>query len=174
MGKDLLFYSNYCEYSKDIVTYITKKNMRSFFLFVCIDNNKYKIPEIIDRVPCILNHSKDTLYTDDQIVLYVDSKSQHANVVVDKDLQTFAWEKNDYSEGYSYLDTEEGGNISNKGYTYIEDHQSSSARKFQDDEDVLKQSKFDASIYDTYVASRNKDEEHIKKILHTNTLDRII
>lgn len=174
MGKDLLFYSNFCEYSKEIITYITKKNVRSMFLLVCIDNNRYKIPDFVDRVPAILNANKDTLYTDDQITVYIDSKVKEQHPISDRTLQTFAWEGNAYSEGYSFLESEEGGNLTSKGYTYLQDQTSSGATKFQDDDDVLKQSKFDASMYDSYVASRNKDEEHIKKILNNNTYDRII
>lgn len=172
--KDLLFYSNYCEYSKEILTYITKKNIRHMFLLICIDSGKYNIPPIITSVPTILKSDHSRIFTDQDIQGYINSRIP---VNKEESIQTFSWEGSGYSEPYSLIDDNDNGNMSSMQYTFINDSQISNSKspsKFQDDEDVLKQSKFDISAYDSYISSRNKDEEVIKKTFNPNNYDRII
>lgn len=183
--KDLIFYSNYCEYSKEILTILTKRDLRSKFLLICIDNGKYKIPPIITSVPTILTADFSTIYTDINISKYIDSK--YPQTKHEQEIQTFSWEGNNYSESYSLLEednvtnTLNGGNMSSKGFTFLNDNinnvnyiNSNEPPKFKDDDDVLKQSKFDISAYDSYISSRNRDEEQIKKKYHPNNYDRIL
>lgn len=183
--KDLIFYSNYCEYSKEVLTMLTKRNLRSKFLLICIDNGKYKIPPIITSVPTILTSDFSTIYTDVNITKYIDNK--YPITKQEQEIQTFSWEGNNYSDTYSLLEDDDitnsaiGGNMSSKGFTFLNDNVNDTSHmngneppKFKDDDDVLKQTKFDISAYDSYISSRNRDEEQIKKKYHPNNYDRIL
>lgn len=169
----MLFYSNLCEFSKEVVALVLKKDMRNMFMLVCIDSGKYTIPPVITKVPSILNAARTQVYTDGDIIQYIEQKSE---VVTPKqDLQTFAWEGNGFSE-YATIQEEDAGNITSKGYTYLSDYSTGvTASTFQDENDkLLKQAKFDSSSYDSFIAVRNRDEEHIKKVLQRNNVDRIV
>lgn len=183
MSKDLLFYSNFDEYSKEIITLLTKKNMRSHFLLICIDQNRYNIPPIIKKVPTLLikKNGQVSIATDNDIMDYIDHIAKQL-FKEQEDLNTFAWEKNSYSENFASLgelDNEGllgGGNVTNKSYTFINDSypaKNNGPTKFKDDEDIPKQQRFDVNIYDSYLASRNEDEKNIKRILKSDTYDRL-
>lgn len=173
-NKDILFYSNYCDFSKEIVTLITKKNLRGSILLVCIDTTKYKIPACIDRVPSMLSADRETLYIEDDLVQYIESKAKSAHPEAES-IQTFSWEGgNNYSESFSFVNEDINGNMTNKGYTFLEEYMPSNASNLKDDDDKMRQSKFDISIYDSYISSRNRDEEQIKKALNGNRYDRVM
>jgi hypothetical protein len=71
-GMDVLFYSNYCVYSKQLLTDMSKMNIKSNFVMVCVENYKNSIPRAIDRVPTILTRSGDIL-VDEDIARYLNS-----------------------------------------------------------------------------------------------------
>lgn len=174
-NKDILFYSNFCEFSKEIVTLIIKKSVRSSILLVCIDNGKYPIPPIVDRVPCLITAKKDMVFIENDLVKYIEGKARQVGPK-DDDIGTFSWEGGrNFSEGYSFVTDETNGNMTNMGYTLLGDGDDSLMGKKLNEDDVLKQSKFDISAYDSYISSRNRDEEQIKKAFNVNNVynDRI-
>jgi hypothetical protein len=66
MNQDIIFYSNYCKFSQDLIKYITKQDLKNMFVFVCVDKNKHKIPNQVDRVPALfLAREKRILFEDD-------------------------------------------------------------------------------------------------------------
>lgn len=71
-GMDVLFYSNYCVYSKQLLTDMSKMNIKSNFVMVCVENYKSSIPRAIDRVPTILTRSGNIL-VDEDIARYLNS-----------------------------------------------------------------------------------------------------
>lgn len=111
--KDILFYSNYCEFSKDVINIITKQNIRSIFMFVCIDDNKFKIPEFIDRVPSILKQTGE-VYTDNQLYSYLDMKFKVTNLEeISPAISVYG--NSLYSSHFSSLDGDDNS-IENKNY----------------------------------------------------------
>lgn len=172
-NKDLLFYSNFCDFSKEVVTLVTKKNLRPSLLLICIDTGKYQIPPCITCVPSLLTASRDMVYIEDGLRQYLEEKAKSI-FPQEESIQTFSWEGNNYSESYSFVNEDLNGNMTTKAYTMLEDDIASNATKFKDDEDTLKISKFDISRYDSYISSRNRDEEHIKKSLKGRNIDRIM
>jgi hypothetical protein len=78
MQQHLLFYSNYCPFSKEVITEITKKNAKDAFLFVCVDTNRHRLPNYVDRVPTIVLTTGEIL-CDDAISQFLDSSSQSQN-----------------------------------------------------------------------------------------------
>ena len=36
----ILYYSNYCEYSKELLVYLARNNNRKRYTFICIDNRE--------------------------------------------------------------------------------------------------------------------------------------
>mgnify|MGYP006945103046 CR=1 FL=1 len=61
MNKDLLFYSNKDDYSKEMIEIINKNSIKDIFP-VCIDDSKIKIPSFVKLIPTIyLSKSKELI-----------------------------------------------------------------------------------------------------------------
>lgn len=71
-SKHVLFYSNYCLYSKELLMTITKMDLRNRFILVCVEKHRASIPPLIDRVPTVVTPTKQ-LITDERVVPYVQS-----------------------------------------------------------------------------------------------------
>lgn len=71
LSKNVLFYSRFCQYSNEVVSILTKKDLRSRFVMVCVDNNREQLPGFVDRVPLILTSDRHIL-ADDNVFRYLD------------------------------------------------------------------------------------------------------
>ncbi len=56
-GKPLLFYSNMCHHSKRLLSRIGSTNLVNNINFICIDDPRIKVPEIIQSVPTLFDPS---------------------------------------------------------------------------------------------------------------------
>ena len=54
---DILYYSNYCKHSKNVIGILTKNNMNDKLSFICIDNRK-KDPQTNQTYISLENGSK--------------------------------------------------------------------------------------------------------------------
>tara|TARA_B110000914_G_C15493638_1_gene462026 strand:+ start:308 stop:754 length:447 start_codon:yes stop_codon:yes gene_type:complete len=88
MNKDLLFYSNKDDYSKEIIEIINKNNIKDIFP-VCIDDSKIKIPGFIKLIPTIYLSKSKELIIDEKI-------KEHVNGLIKKETI-----ENDSIEAYS-------------------------------------------------------------------------
>lgn len=70
VNKSVLFFSNYCTYSRSVLNMLTKKSLRSLFILICVDglNN---VPKFVDRVPLIYTHLGESI-TDNDIEPFMD------------------------------------------------------------------------------------------------------
>lgn len=99
MQKDILFYSNTCGFSKEILQMIVNNNLKERFMLVCIDNRNLKLPPFVDRVPLLYTTTKK-LIADENLLNYVKS------FVSSSSLQPYALvgaNTNSYTDNYSFL-----------------------------------------------------------------------
>lgn len=167
MNKDMFFYSNFCDHCKEAIHAINKKNMRSQFVFVCVDTQKYKLPACVTHVPTIITRQKDVL-TDGHIAQYIEKLFTSEQTL---EISPYAIaSQSGYSSSYTWL-TESGydneGNLSlknddaAKGYVMIGAEPHIFAPK--EAESTSKSSKFDDSMYEKYVNSRAAEDEALKR-----------
>lgn len=99
MQKDILFYSNTCGFSKEMLQIIVNNNLKERFMLVCIDNRNLKLPPFVDRVPLLYTTTKK-LIADENLLNYVKS------FVSSSSLQPYALvgaNTNSYTDNYSFL-----------------------------------------------------------------------
>ena len=70
MNKDLLFYSNKDDYSKEMIEIINKNSIKDIFP-VCIDDSKIKIPSFVTLIPTIYLSKSKELIIDEKIKEYI-------------------------------------------------------------------------------------------------------
>lgn len=103
--KHLLFYSNYCQFCKEIVDLVDKLRTRSLYLMICVDNNRTNIPKFVDCVPLIYTTDKRIL-KDEFVFEFVNYKktdlsNNNTDFPVPLDSRN---KKCDFSNSYSFVD----------------------------------------------------------------------
>lgn len=174
MQKDLLFYSKFCKHSIDVINDITKRALRDNFMFISVDNPKFKIPDFIKVVPTILTYEKQIL-TGKNVNLYVESKSQTVNKASDE-ISPFTIGGTQYSAQYTWLSADGNGydndgsllnndQTRNNNFVLLNtDNHINISKDIEED----KSNKFDSSVYEKYISGRTNDDENIKKILDSD------
>lgn len=82
MSKDILFYSNHDDYSKEIIKLVSKNNLTNI-IQVCIDDSRIKIPKFVLVVPTIYNNNTKELIIDENIKSYIDKIIETDNKKID-------------------------------------------------------------------------------------------
>jgi hypothetical protein len=164
MNKDLLFYSKSCDHCKDVINIIIKNNIREQFLFVSVDENRYKIPQFVTHVPTILTKQKHVLFNK-SLVTYVENIIQSMSVN-NNDISPFSLSDTGYSTQYTWL-TDNGydneGKLSEDKIQYTALNLDTKIFTPPEADISNKSNKFDDSIYEKYINSRTADDDMIKK-----------
>lgn len=97
--RDIVFYSNHCNFSRQILQIINEHHLKERFLMVCIDNRNLKLPPFVDRVPLVYT-TQQKLYADENLLDYIKSYIQSSS------LQPYALvgtNTSSYTDNYSFL-----------------------------------------------------------------------
>jgi glutaredoxin-related protein len=153
MQKDILFYSNSCGFSKEILQIIANNHLKERFMLVSVDNKNLKLPHFVDRVPLLYTDSKK-LIADENLLNYVKS------FVSVSSLQPYALvgvNTNSYTDNYSFIqenDSELGDSARN--FNILGFDQPIHALK----EDESKNNNLNTSL-EKYMADRDADLQKI-------------
>jgi hypothetical protein len=80
MKKDILFYSNFCTYSKEIINSISKTKLNNSIIYVCVDDNNIQLPPFIKAVPTIYLVNEKKIVVDENITTWLKNNlSQYQN-----------------------------------------------------------------------------------------------
>ena len=74
LQKDIVFYSNYCLHSNNLLNKISKSVLHSKILYICIDDKNIKIPNIITRVPSLYLVNDKRVLIENEIDIWVNSQ----------------------------------------------------------------------------------------------------
>lgn len=163
----ILFYSNKCKYSSDVLKRITTTpTLNSSFLYVNIDNKSYQLPRFVDRVPLIFIKDTKELIIDDNVLKFIQmispshtqSQSQAPQNVQDTNLESLSDLAKGISSSYSFMD-EKQDKLTPTSYVYINDRNTNEvdpSRSIQI-EDETRGNKIDSAGYDAYKNQRDLD-----------------
>jgi hypothetical protein len=153
MQKDILFYSNLCDFSKDVLQTITKQQMKEKFMMVCVDNRNIQLPPFVDRVPLIYTVSKK-LFADENLINYLKSKIETSSL---QPYSLVGTNTSAYSENFSFLEnTDEFSEDCSRNYNYLGMEHKIYA---PDDQEEPKDDK--SKILEAYMANRATDIQKI-------------
>ena len=79
LEKDLLFYSNYCLHSNNLINQVSKTDLHPKILYICIDDSKIKVPNFITRVPSLYIVTEKRVLVEDDINDWISSKLRRNN-----------------------------------------------------------------------------------------------
>ena len=98
MEKPVLYYSNKCTHSMELLASIKSKNIHDNFNMYTIEGNP-NIPHFVDRVPLLFYDNK--VLHDEGLFMYINSLNSKKH----EDVNPFATEKT-LSDTFSFLDSE--------------------------------------------------------------------
>lgn len=158
-AKDILFYSNFCEYSNEVLNLLIRKNITNEFMMVCVDTNKYNLPSFVDRVPIIFTKTQ-SLLIDDNITRYINELYPS----VSEDILPFALGGQSLTNQFSFLEDGALPTESGASYTLIgEDNNLMLRPESNTDDSSNKKGKFDSSQLDKFVQDRDSDLQTFKQ-----------
>ena len=152
MDKDLLFFSNYDEYSIKIIETVKKNNIKDI-IPICIDDSKIKIPSFITVVPTLYISSSKKLIIDEHINIFIENKQSKDNKNVDN---LAGYNNTSFSNEYHNIDLDNHEQDSNLS-TYFSDITINSIDKL-DEEKILNDR---PSNVDNFQKSRQEDISNI-------------
>ena len=116
MSKDIVFFSNFCSYSKEVVEKINNTQLKDHVTFVCVDDKNIQLPDFIQAVPTIFLINEKKILVDDDIDPWIQSKTSQAS----DDLTPYFGSNGAFSSSYSNLDdSPEKSFVS--GFTYLDE-----------------------------------------------------
>lgn len=71
-NKHLLFYSSFCPFSADLLSIITKRDLRAQFVMIAVDRMQKQLPAYVDRVPVMLTADRRVL-KDQDVFTFINS-----------------------------------------------------------------------------------------------------
>jgi hypothetical protein len=72
--KNIVFFSNLCSYSNEIIQSLKEKELDKELLLVNIDEDNVQLPQFIRVVPTIFLNKEKTLIIDEEIVKWINKK----------------------------------------------------------------------------------------------------
>ena len=163
MAKDVLFYSNHCRYSVEILQSLKETEYDRNIVKICVDNvPKGKIPAYIISVPTLLMVDSMRQIKDEELFQWI---SEQTRIAKKSEISPFqCGEMNCYSDSYSLVD---GKNNFAQNFALV----SGDNVPFVGENAKIDESKLNKS-FDQYMAERDSDKaigtgvkKNIKKYL---------
>jgi len=118
IGKDILFYSNYCAFSKEVINKVSKTSISDNLIYICVDDKNIQLPPFLKAVPTIYSIKDKQAYTDNELESYIESLLNPTKGVP-TELDAYFNSNSNFSSNYSLLDnSEERASVSS--YSYID------------------------------------------------------
>ena len=120
MKKDIIFYSNYCSYSKEIINQISKTPIHDNIIYVCVDDDNIQLPPFVKAVPTIYLVNDKKIVVDEAISGWIKDKISKPK---DTELQAYYGAcDNSYGGSFSTIDDSENKPFISS-YTFLGDEQ---------------------------------------------------
>ena len=78
MSKDIIFYSNYCNFSKEVIGKLNNTSIRDSFLYICVDDTNINLPTFVKAVPTIYLAQQKRILVDESIDMWLNSIGRQA------------------------------------------------------------------------------------------------
>lgn len=102
MKKDIIFYSNYCTYSKEIINQISKTPINDNIIYVSVDDENIELPPFVKAVPTIYLVNEKKIVVDEGISQWI--KEKVSKPKDDTITPFFGSTDSSFSSGFSMLD----------------------------------------------------------------------
>ena len=81
MHKDIVFYSNYDNYSKKVLDALSKLKMDDKLIYICVDDENIQLPKFLSVVPTLYLVKEQRILVDDDIEKWIENVNNVSNVI---------------------------------------------------------------------------------------------
>lgn len=153
MSELVLFFSDRCEYSREVISFIKSNSLDSFFIFVNIDNTSVKLPSFVEAVPLIFNKEKTKIYLEDEIDELLKELKGRAKI---SSVMSASDQLKGVTDKFSFIvDDNENSAMNSRGYNML--NNSSGDLLTPQLTSSEGGSKFDEKHYNNYLSQRDND-----------------
>ena len=122
MKKDIIFYSNYCTYSKEIINQLSKTSINDNIIYVCVDDENIQLPPFIKAVPTIYLVNDKKIVVDEAISSWIKEKVSKPDDTNEELQPYYGGCGNSYGSGFENIDNSESKPFISS-FTFIGDEQ---------------------------------------------------
>ena len=119
-AKDILFYSNFCTYCKDVINRISKTSINDNIVYICVDDRNIKLPPFVQAVPTIYLINEKQIIVDENIDKWIKSKTETAQIS-SGELDAYHDGFSGFSSSFSNIGNEEDKSFSSN-FTFLDEN----------------------------------------------------
>jgi hypothetical protein len=117
-AKDIIFYSNFCTFCKDVINRISKTPLNDNMVYICVDDRNIKLPPFVQAVPTIYLSNEKKIIIDENIDKWIQSKTQTATIS-NAEIDAYQNSFGGFSSSFSNLGEGEDKSFSSN-FTYLD------------------------------------------------------
>ena len=157
MHKNIIFYSNFDEYSKKVLAEFSKLKMEDKLIYICVDDDNIKLPTFLEVVPTLYLVKEQSILVDDDIEKWIENLNKKPNEI-SGELDAYYNSNSTFSSQFSNLD-DTIDNVQNSVFSYI----SSENDNLEPGVDQTKGQNTNTS-FETLQAERQKELQGVQRI----------
>lgn len=164
MKKDILFYSNFCTYCKEVINSISQTPLNENMLFVCVDDENIQLPPFITSVPTIYLINDKKIVVDEAIGDWIKERlsTQTPQTTLSEVQAYFGSTGDSFGQNFSSIDNNDEKPFVSS-FTFLgDDNGSSMAAKNDDRQSDRNTSEFDSQL-ERLQQTRNQEFKGVKR-----------
>lgn len=164
LHKDIVFYSNFSDYSNKIIQQLSSKKEKDDFIYICVDDSNIQLPSFLTAVPTIYLVKEQQILVDEKVEEFIDNLGKPKFDSLggsNGELDAFFSPGNSFSSTYACLDnsTEKADNSS---FSYLDGADLSSNVEHKNEQSGIKSQTNDA--FEKLAESRKNDFRGIQRV----------
>jgi hypothetical protein len=158
MHKDIVFYSNYDNYSKKVLDALSKLKMDDKLIYICVDDENIQLPKFLSVVPTLYLVKEQRILVDDDIEKWIENVNKKPET--SGELDAYFNSNSSFSSQFSNLD-DTTDKVQNSIFSYI----SSENDNLAPSQNEMNQRGQDTNkSYETLQAERQKELQGVQRI----------
>ena len=117
MHKDIVFYSNYDNYSKKVLDALSKLKMDDKLIYICVDDENIQLPKFLSVVPTLYLVKEQRILVDDDIEKWIENVNKKPTET-SGELEAYFNSNSSFSSQFSNLD-DTTDKVQNSIFSYI-------------------------------------------------------
>ena len=155
MHKDIVFYSNYDNYSKKVLDALSKLKMDDKLIYICVDDENIQLPKFLSVVPTLYLVKEQRILVDDDIEKWIENVNKKPET--SGELDAYFNSNSSFSSQFSNLD-DTTDKVQNSIFSYISSENDNLAPSQPEmNQDTNKS-------YETLQAERQKELQGVQRI----------
>ena len=159
MHKDIVFYSNYDNYSKTVLSELSKLKIDDKLIYICVDDENIQLPKFLSVVPTLYLVKEQKILVDDDIEKWIENVNKKPEES-SGELDAYFNSNSSFSSQFSNLD-DTTDKVQNSVFSYISSENDNLAPS---QNEMNSKGQNTNKNYETLQAERQKELQGVQRI----------